>query len=272
MNAAATAGETATHQKKRNQAGSSYRYRIPAACLVLAIAALFIVLGVKIHRLKAEVAATQKQLAQARTETTQTQAELDKDKAASNGLQSQLDQAKSQRSQLQSQVDVAKTATTELQSKLDREKESSTDLQAELNKDKAHADELQTRLDQATAASTQQLTELNQAKIMALDLQSRLQKAESDIAELQPLLLKAGHMPITTSFEKAQGGRSFTLHINNLYLQPLSVGVSISGGEKPRSQYNIIGAGATQNVEKLAAGETVVITSEGYDPVKLTAQ
>ena len=79
-------------------------------------------------------------------------------------------------------------------------------------------------------------------------------------------------MPVTTSLEKVQGGRSFTLHINNLYLQPVSVDISITGADKARSQHSIIGSGATQNVEKLAAGESVSITSEGYDPVKLTVQ
>ena len=79
-------------------------------------------------------------------------------------------------------------------------------------------------------------------------------------------------MPVTTSFEKIHGGRSFTLHISNLYLQPLSVDISITGPEKTRSQSNVIGGGGTLAVEKLAAGENVVIASDGYDPVNLTVQ
>ena len=123
------------------------------------------------------------------------------------------------------------------------------------------------------AAKAQALAaQLDQAKIQSMDLQSRLQKAEGEIAELQPLLLKARHMPVTTSLEKVHGGRSFTLHINNLNVQPLSVNVSITGPDKARSQTNIIGASATLNVEKLAPGETVVIASDGFDPVTLTAE
>ena len=103
-----------------------------------------------------------------------------------------------------------------------------------------------------------------------MDLRGRLQKAESDLAQLQPLLLKARHLPITTSLEQAGGG--FTLHVANLNLQPLSVAVTTTGSGRSRSQSTVIGGGATLNVAKLAAGDTVVIASEGYDPVSVAVQ
>jgi hypothetical protein len=104
-----------------------------------------------------------------------------------------------------------------------------------------------------------------------MDLQARLQKAEADITQLQPLLLKARHMPVTTSLEKTHGGRRSTLHINNLYLQPVTVVITVSGPQT-RSQNNVIGGGATLSVEDLASGDNVVIASEGYDSVNVAVQ
>ena len=115
------------------------------------------------------------------------------------------------------------------------------------------------------------LTELDQTKIQSLDLQARLQKAEADIAQLQPMLLKARHMPVAATFEKTRGDH-FTMHVNNLDQQPVTVNVTISGGGKTHSQTNVIGAGATLNVEKLSAGDDVTVASDGYEPLKLTAQ
>jgi len=85
-------------------------------------------------------------------------------------------------------------------------------------------------------------------------------------------------MPVTTSFESSSWGSSFsthngyTLRINNLNPQPLKVDVTVTGAGKTRTQSNIIEVGATVNVEKLASGESVVIASEGYNPVHLTVQ
>jgi hypothetical protein len=257
-------------REKIKHAGSSLE--LLGAGLFLAILVLVIILGFKVHGLNSEVADAQKQLADANAATALAQTDLGQAKAASASLQSQLDNAKSQQSNLQSQVELSKSTSTQMQARLDRDKDASDQLQARLDSDKVHATELRAQLDQTTSGSTQLLSDLNQAKIQSMDLQARLQKAESDIAALQPLLMKTGHMPVTTSFEKVPGGRSFTLHVNNLYLQPVSVDITATGGEKTLSQHSIIGSGATQNVEKLVAGENVVITSEGYDPVRLVVQ
>jgi hypothetical protein len=85
------------------------------------------------------------------------------------------------------------------------------------------------------------------------------------------MLLKARHMPVTTSFEKTHGDH-LTLHVSNLDQQPVTVNVTIADAGKTRSQSNVIGAGATLNVEKLAAGDDVTVASDGYEPLKLTAQ
>jgi len=241
-----------------------------AACVILGLAV--IVLVIKVRHRNALITDTLKQLVQAKSETTLVQAELDKAKDASTQLQSQLDKAKTQQTDLQTKVDQSKDALAQLQAQVDRDKTQSADLQAQLDKAKAQSADLQAQVSQATAGSAQLLTQLDQAKIQSLDLQTRLQTAESDIAQLQPLLMKARHMPVTTSFENVHGGRGFTLKIMNLYPQPLTVNITIEGAQKSRSQSNVIAGGATLNVDKLAAGEKVVIASEGCDPVNLTVQ
>jgi hypothetical protein len=131
---------------------------------------------------------------------------------------------------------------------------------------------MQTQINLANSGSSQLICQLDLAKIQSMDLQARLQTAENDVAQLQPMLLKARHMPVTTSFEKAHGGRRFTLQIKNLYLQPLNVTVTVNGSGKNRSQSNTIGGGGTLSVTELSAGEKIVVASEGYDPVNLTVQ
>lgn len=261
---------TAPHQKKKTAGFPRMVIGFVAICLGLAL--LSIVLGVRIHRLKTQAADTQKQLTQAKGDAAKAQAGLDKVKSASADLQSQLDKAKSQQAHLQAQLDLSKDASKDLQAQLDREKTQSTDLQAQLDKSKAQSADLQAQVTQGAAGSAQLLTQLDQEKIQSMDLQTRLQTAERDITQLQPLLLKARHMPVTTTFEKDRGGQNFTLHISNLYLQPLTVNTAITGSARPRSQSNVIGGGATLNVERLTAGEQVAITSEGDDPVNLTVR
>jgi multidrug efflux pump subunit AcrA (membrane-fusion protein) len=260
----------ASYREKIKQSGSFLA--ILSASLLLVILVLFIGFGVKVHHLKTQLADFERQLAESKSQATQAQTELGTAKAAVTDLQNQLTKTKSQQTYVQAQLDESKNTLTELRAQLDQGKVAATQLQTQLDKDKIHSTELQTQLDEVNSGSMQLLTQLNQAKIQSMDLQTRLQKAESDIAELQPLLLKTGHMPVTTSFERIRGGDNFTLHINNLYQQPVSVDVSVTGTKRTRSQHDIIGSGATQNVDKLAAGENVVITSAGYEPVRLTVQ
>jgi len=258
----------AAHHPKSPQTGAIALLATFAACVVFAI--IIIVLGVKVHSRSAELADTQKQLAQAQSDRTKAQADLAKAAAATADLQSQLDKAKSQSTDLQAQLDQGKSSLSDLQTQLDKGKAQTAEVQAQLDKSKAQSADLQNQLNQATAGSTQLLTQLDQAKIQSMDMQSRLQKAESDIAQLQPMLLKTRHMPVTTSFDKEHWGHAVTLRVNNLNRQPLSVNLSINSQGKSRSQSNVIGAAATLNVDKLESGDTVVVASDGYDPVNLT--
>jgi hypothetical protein len=242
---------------------------IVTASLVAILVGVVVLFGLKVHHLNAAVADSQKQLVQAKADAAKAQTEIDKGKADTVALQAQLDKAKTQ---IQSDAEMAKLAEAQQQTQQDKAKGASTELISQLEAAKAHSADMQAQLDRAAAGSSQLVAQLDQEKIKAMDLQARLQKAESDNSELRPILLKTGHMPVTTSLEKAPGGGTFILHVNNLYQQPVSVDIAVIGGKKSRSQHNVIGSGATQNVELLASGENVVITSAGYEPVKLTVQ
>jgi len=241
-----------------------------ATCVALAI--VIIVFGIKISGLNKRVAADAEQLAEAKSSSTEVQTQLDQAKSASADLQIQLTKANGQLADFKSRLDLARDSSAQLQVLVDRAKVQTADLQAQLDKSKAQSADLQTQLAQANAGSAQMLTQIDQDRIQAMDLQSRLSKAESDIAQLQPLLLKSGHLPVTASFEKSDGGRAFTLHISNLYPQPLSVDVAVAGPDVKRSQSSVIGGSGTYSVDKLTAGENVVIASSGYAPMNLTVQ
>jgi uncharacterized phage infection (PIP) family protein YhgE len=255
---------TARHQQRKVERGLFLA--LVGALVLLAI--VFIVHLLKVHKLEHELADTQKQLTAATNDAKQAHADLDKATGQVADLQSQLDQSKSHATDLQAQLDQAKQSTGQLTAQLDKSKAETADLQTKLNSSRAQTADLQNQLNQANSGSAQLVSQLDQAKIQTMDLQARLQKAESDLSQLQPLLLRARHIPLTTSIDKHAG--SYILHIRNLYLQPLSVDISISGPDKTRSQTNVIGGGETLNVDKLAAGENVVVSSDGYDPINLT--
>jgi hypothetical protein len=238
----------------------------------LLLAVITIILAVRVHSLDAKLSNTQKQLDKAKSDGAAAQAELDKAKTAATDLQDQLTKAKSQQADTQTQLDQSKEAVSQLQGQLDKAKAVAVDQQAQLDKAKAQAADFQGQLNQATAGSRQLLSQLDQYKIQSMDLQSRLQKAESDLAQLQPLLLKAGRMPVATSFEKEKWGHGFILHVNNLQQQPLTVNVTIVGPDNTRRQSNVIGAGGTLNVEKLATGDRVTVASDGFESVQTTVQ
>lgn len=257
---------TARHQQRQRQSGLFLA--LVGALLLLAV--VFIVHALKVHKLEHELSDTQKQLTQAQNDAKQAHADLDKAQGHASDLQSQLDQAKSHAADLQAQLDQTKQSTGQMSAQLDKSKADYADLQTKLNSSKAQAADLQNQVTQANSGSAQLVTQLDQAKIQNMDLQTKLQKAENDLTQLQPLLLRARHIPLTTSLDKHGG--SYVLHVKNLYLEPISVDVSISGPEKTRSQTNVIGGGESLAIDKLALGDNVVVSSDGYDPINLTVK
>jgi septal ring factor EnvC (AmiA/AmiB activator) len=280
---------TYLHKEKHQQAGSA----VGVLLVIIGLAIVVILLAIKFHRLDAKSApaspGTQgvpaadsqaQKSAQAKPDLAQAQADLDRAVAATAQLQAQLDKAKSVQADLQSQLDQSRNAGTQLQSRLDSAKAESADRQSQLDKAKAQAEDLRSQITQAAAEKSRLVAQLDQATKQSADLQARLQKSEGYVAQIQPLLVRARHLPVRTSLEKVRGspfelvnGRtSFTLHINNPFLEPLSVDLTIVHGGRTVSQTNTIAGGATLNLEKLAVGDKVTIGGDQYEPVNVTME
>ena len=268
---------TAPQQEKGKQHGLSWG--LLAACLILAIAA--IVLGARSQHLSAQLSDSQAQLAGAKSENTQTVTDLAGAKAACADLQAKLDKANAACTALTAQLDGAKAACGDLQAKLEKgaaeNAKLAADTQMQLDKANARAADLQAQLGQAGAKSAQLQAQLSQERVQSLELQSRLQKAEGAIERLQPFADKACRLPITTYFNKSAwssfGGQStYTLSISVLQPEPLKVDIAITGAGKTVNKSGVIEYGSTFRVERLAVGDTVVISSMGYDPMTLTVK
>jgi DNA repair exonuclease SbcCD ATPase subunit len=267
---------TVPQQDKGKPAGSYIGFL--AACLILAV--VIIVLGVKVHSLNAQLSDTQAQVAAAKADAAQVQTDLGMAKAASVGLQAQLDKANASVADLGAQLDKAKTQRADLLSQLEKAKPyeaQAANLQAQLDKANAQAAAFQKQCNQATAGSFQLQAQLDQAKSQLSDLKSQLQKTESELAKLQPMVAKARQMPVTASFDRGTWGSitsqsSYRLRIHNLSPNQLKVDVTVTGLQKTRSFSYVMEADGTLNVDKLTAGEKVVIAGEGYDALTLTVQ
>ncbi len=284
--------ESAPGGEKGRQAGSS----LGILAVFLGIAIVIIVIVLKYHNAGAPAptstpavpiaapAADQKPSDQAKPAADAVATEMEKSRAALAQLQAQLDKAIAQISDLQVQLDQSKKASDRLQlqiqSQADAAKAQAADLQGRLDESKSHSAELQAQLKLAISGSAELETQLGQSKARSADLQSRLTKSESDNAGLQPLAKKARRMPIRTSFDRPRGAlleavgarKNVTLQIINLFQAPLSVDIAVTEGEDNRSQSITIAGGATLSIQKLQAGDRVVITSEGYEPVNLTVE
>lgn len=283
---------SAPHNEKSRQAGSA----VGVLVVFLVVATLIVLLGIKFHRLSERstpaapgapsttpapgtpaAGAQSKPVNQATPTPAQTQADLDRATAAMAQLQVQLDKAKSDQADLQAKLEQSKVDSGQLQTQLDSAKAESADLQAQLDKARVQATDLRSQLTQSASDRSQALAQLDQAKTQATDLETRLQKSESYVAQVQPQIVRGRRLPIRTWIEKVRGsafqlvnGRtSFTLHINNLYLEPVSIDLTITSGDRTITQTNTIGGGVTLNLERLAPGDKVAIGGDGYDTVNV---
>jgi chromosome segregation ATPase len=187
-------------------------------------------------------------------------------------LQAQLTGEQNQRTEVQAQLGVAKRQIAGFQAQASGEEGRRADLESQLNSAKTQiaAAQAQAAADQGQQRDLQ--SQLDSAKSQLASVQADLAKAHGDLTRLHPLLVEARRLPITASFEKSYWDRGFTLHLTNNATGALKVGVAISGSEPARYQAAVLDGGAAVSIMRLPPGEKVVITSEGYDPLSLTAQ
>jgi chromosome segregation ATPase len=237
---------------------------------VLAVATAF--LSTRVHRQRAEIANRNAQLAQSNSKAAQANADLEAAKSQALVLQAQLAHEQNQRTELQAQLGVAKRQIAGFQAQVSGDESRRADLESQLNSAKAQAAAAQAQVagDQGRQRDLQ--SQLDAAKAQLAGTQAGLAKAQVDLTRLHPLLVEARRIPIAASFEKSYWDRGFTLHLSNNATTALKVGIAISGSEPARYQTTVLDGGAAVSIMRLPAGEKVVITSEGYDPLSLTAQ
>jgi septal ring factor EnvC (AmiA/AmiB activator) len=240
-----------------------------AIALVLAVVAAF--LGVKVRQLSDANADLQGQQNGTKAEMATAQADLDKARAQASNLQLQITKDESQLSDLRSQAGQEKSRMADLQSQLDKANARSAESQSQLSQARTQSGALQARLYQTTDDSTRLRTELENAQSQNANLQSRLDKAEGDLAKMAPAAATAQPVPVTTTFKKAFLSSEITMQVKNLNPSPLAVSITITGKDD-RTQPATIDAGGTLNVEKLTAGDTVVIASFGFASVNATVR
>jgi septal ring factor EnvC (AmiA/AmiB activator) len=260
-----TNDEGALQEEERQPARTPLAIR--AACFVLAVIAIG--LGSRVLQLNSDVANANSQLTQSVSETDRVKADMEKASAQVTDLQQQLDKAKGLRTDLQAQVDKAQAQQSALQSQLDKAR---ADLQAQIDKSRTQASAMQAEISRAGDGSAELRRELVQVRAQADDLKSQLSASQAEVTRLQPLAQRAHILPVAASFEKSFWGGKYTMHVRNMNPEPLNVTVSVAGQDKVPAKSAVIAVGETYNLGGLAAGTSVVIQGEGYDPLTVTAK
>jgi hypothetical protein len=255
-------------KEENKRAGTPFGFL--AACLVLAVAS--IILGTRVHRQNAELADRDAQLSQSNSKAAQAKADLEEAKSQALVLQAQLASEQNQRTELQAQLGVAKRQIGGFQAQVSGDEGRRSDLESQLNSAKTQVAEAQALVASDQGQRRDLQAQLDAAKAQVAGMQADLGKAQGDLTRLHPLLVEARRIPITATFEKSFWDHGFTLHLSNNATAALKVGIAISGSEPARHQSTVLDGGAAVSIMRLPPGEKVVITSEGYDPLSLTAR
>jgi hypothetical protein len=257
-----------TQENQDRRTGSSFGFL--GTLLILAVVST--VLGTRVHSQKAALADVRAQLDQANSRAAQAQADLGAARGQATALKAQLVADQGQRADLQTQLDQAKAQSAGLGAQLTKDQASRADLQAQLDQAKARSTALQAQAESAASQSSDYKNQLEQARSLAAGEHAQLAKAQADLAQVRPLVVQARQLPLATSFEKSYWDQAFMLHISNPGPASLSLRITVSGASGTRAQQAVIGSGATLNIPRLPSGEKVVIASEGFDPLNLTAR
>jgi multidrug efflux pump subunit AcrA (membrane-fusion protein) len=240
------------------------------ACVLLATVAVY--LAARVHSQSTALSETKAQLAQSNSRADAAQAGLDAAKAQSSDLQAKLASGAGEKSDLQSQLDRAKALAAGLQAQLNRDQSQQADLQVQLAQAKALASGRQTQFDRLSQESASLRAQLDQVRSQGAETQAQLAKAQADLTRVHPLVVESRQLHLSTAFEKSFWDQRFTLHISNTGTDALNLRITISGPDKTRAQMAVLEGGASLNIERLPAGENVVIASDGFEPLNLVAR
>ncbi|HEY1764633.1 MAG TPA: hypothetical protein VGF85_06895 [Opitutaceae bacterium] len=207
-------------------------------------------------------------LAQTNSDNSQLRSELDKANSNVADLRRQLDAGKTQEADITSRLDAAMAAQSALKSDLSK---SHSDLTSQQRIAKDQQDALQGQIQQATDETGSLQKQLDQLKSENSDLKSKLADAQSNVEKAQPPApaKQQEAVPVTATFEKAFFGSRYTLHMKDVGHDTLDVTVSVDGAARPATK---IQAGSTLDIGDLKAGQMVMISSEGYQPLSVAVK
>jgi len=237
--------------------------------IILAVVAGF--LAFKLQHQNTAFADLRTQLDRANSENTAVKAELANANTKSANLQTQLDQAQKQQADLQAQAKKTEELGANLQAELQK---AQADLKTQQENSQSQLADAQAQFASANDKLTGLRKELTTAKSQIDDLNSQLAKAKEAAAPPQPVAAPpaARALPLTTEFKKSFFGGNFTLHLKNTGPDPLKLNIEVSGSDKTPSKSVTVKGGDTFKLDGLAAGAKVVVASEGFESVTLTAQ
>ena len=241
-----------------------------AAFILFALVVAIGVLVSKLNKQTTALAGVQTQLEKANAETASAKADLAKANGKASDLLSQLDNSNSAQVDFQAQIKKAQESDSALQAQLDQAR---TGFQSEQEKTKTQAAELQSQLRQANTTVTGLRSEFDAAKKENADLKTQLDQAKAVATQPPPAAttpIRA--LPLTTEFKKSFFGGKITLQMKNTGADALKLDLRILGSDKTPSQSTTISPGETFKLEGVTAGATIIVESDGFTPITLTAQ
>jgi hypothetical protein len=237
--------------------------------ILAGLGVLVILLAFAAYHERSKFSATNTQLGDATTQLNQSKTDLDTANSKATALQQQLDAAKAQSEDQQKQLNSLQGQKTDLQAQLTKSQASEANLASQLDKSKELVASLQANVGQAndSAAKSKMLSELANAR--ATELQTMLDKAMNDAAKPGTEAVEVRPLPVASSFEKAMWGGKYTLHLRNQGSQLLRINASVDAGAVSAAT---VQAGAVFDVSNLKEGSSVVVSSDGFASVVLTAK
>ncbi len=247
----------------RNKRSKGSSAGIICALLVAAV----VVVACLYWNKKAAVTDLGTKLSQANSDNSQLRSDLDKANANLADVRHQLDASNAQAADLKAQLASAASRQAALDSDLKRARADLSSLkQSSTQAETASNEQLQKATDDAANLRKQ----LEQAKSESADLSSQLASAQSALQKATPPPeTKQEVLPVSATFDKALFGSHYTMHLKDTGSGPLEVTVSVNGSARPATK---IQAGATADIGDLKAGDTVQVSSAGFQPVSQTVK
>ena len=203
-------------------------------------------------------------------------------KAELAALQSRLETAARNESDLRFQLEQAKRQLAEIppaQPKVDATESHATDRSSQLRMAEVQSADARGQPMLATEESARPGAPGDQNKGKSTNGQPAPEKTGTEVAAARPSIPRPIHMPIKTKwgrtprwdYEGSSVKGIFVLHITSLWPDPLKIKITVSREDKTSIRSVTLAGASTMTLVNLSVGDKIVIDSEGYDSIRLTA-